>query len=107
MKILLGLMLAEERNCGIAVFLALFLLPVVLGLWVLPGADVMWRFVVVMQATARYRTGLMWGDAQGIGAIYGVSEERLDGVFENLKRAWAQAVSSGGHEKKGVTEDPT
>lgn len=96
MKVFLGLMLAEETNCrrvGVAVLLLLLFF---LGLWVLPGTNVLWRFLLVMQATVRYRTGLFGGggsdNGEALGGIYGVSEESLDTVYRNLKMAWERAT---------------
>lgn len=91
-------MLAEEKNCHRVGVVVLLLFLFFLGLWVLPGTNVMWRFLLVVQATVRYRFGLFGGasdNGSALGEIYGVSEESLDTVYQNLKRAWERAVSSG------------
>lgn len=92
LKILLGLMMAEERNCRRLAGAAILISMLVLGLWLLPGTDLLWRLAMVLQATARYHAGLLGTGPGGLERIYGVSDESLGGVFDNLRRAWQHAT---------------
>lgn len=96
-KILVGLMLQEDRNVKRVFGAISMILLLVLGLWYLPGTTLLWRVLTLLQITARYKTGFLDNDNNNYDRatqIYGVSDKSLGRVFNNLKRVWDTAVYS-------------
>jgi len=91
LKILLGLMLAEEKNCYRIVGILCLIILLLFGFWWLPGFDMIWRCLGFLQTITQYKLGFL-GNNNNMGI--GVNPDSLDRVFENLKEAWQRAVHS-------------
>ncbi len=91
LKILVGLMLAEEKNCYRILGLLGVLGLVLFGFWWLPGFGVIWRFITMAQTVAQYKFGFLGSPA---AVNVGLNSDSLDRVFENLKQAWQRAIHS-------------
>ncbi len=90
LKILVGLMLAEEKNCYRILGLLGVLMLILFGFWWLPGFGLIWRFITMGQTVAQYKLGFLGNSAVNAG----LSSDSLDRVFENLKQAWQRAIHS-------------
>ena len=94
LKILLGLMLAEEKNCYRILGILCLMLLLLFGFWWLPGFGVLWRCLGFLQTITQYKMGFL-GNSNNDGNMgIRVNPDSLDRVFENLKEAWQRAIRS-------------
>ncbi len=96
-KILVGLMLAEEKNCYRILGVLCIIILILFGFWWLPGFGMIWRCITMLQTVAQYKLGILGNYAAAAASKGGIMDhvnpESLDRVLANLKRAWQQATT--------------